>query len=129
MLNEDKELDEILNEADALKQSTALNKIILKLLKDTKAENIRLWLALLIFMLFTLFLFVFVQVKNSEQQDKFIKTQNDYLNYFKEFEFEVVEDYSEIIEDGNQKDMFEIVQENKNGNNIYQNGKNVTYNQ
>ena len=73
MLNNDKELEEILNETDALKQSTALNKIILKLLKDTKAENIRLWLALLIFMLFTLFLFIFVQVKSTEQQNKFIE--------------------------------------------------------
>ena len=129
MLNNDKELEEILNETDALKQSTALNKIILKLLKDTKAENIRLWLALLIFMLFTLFLFIFVQVKSTEQQNKFIETQNSYLEYLKSFEFEVIEEYTEVIEDGYDTDENEIVQENDNGNNVYQAGSNAIYNQ
>ena len=128
-MKDNKELEEILNETDALSQSTALNKIVLKLLKDTKAENFRLWLALLVFMIFTFFLVIFMHLTNVEQQNKFIETQNAYLKYLNNFEFEVVEEYSEAIENGYEEDETEVIQENNNGNNVYQAGDNATYNQ
>lgn len=126
--NKDEELEEILKESDALNQSTALNKIVLKLLKDTKAENFRLWLALLLLMIITTFLVIFMHLMNIEQQNKFVETQNKYLEYLNSFDYEIIE---EVYEEGiiDEKDITEITQENTNGNNVYQAGDNATYNQ
>lgn len=126
--NKDVELEEILKESDALNQSTALNKIVLKLLKDTKAENFRLWLALLLLMIITTFIAIFMHLSNIEQQNKFIETQNKYLEYLNSFEYEIIEEVYEegIIDD---KESSEVIQENSNGNNVYQAGDNATYNQ
>lgn len=126
--NKDEELEQILKESDALNQSTALNKIVLKLLKDTKAENFRLWLALLLLMIITTFIAIFMHLSNVEQQNKFIETQNKYLEYLNSFEYEIVE---EIYEEGiiETEQSSEVIQENSNGNNVYQAGDNATYNQ
>lgn len=126
--DKDVELDEILKETDALSQSAALNKIVIKLLKDVKAENFRLWLALFAFMLFTLFLIIFMHLSNVEQQNKFIETQNKYLEYLNSFEYEIIE---EVYEEGvlETEQVSEVIQENSNGNNVYQAGDNATYNE
>lgn len=126
--NKDEELEQILKESDALNQSTALNKIVLKLLKDTKAENFRLWLALLLLMIITTFIAIFMHLSNIEQQNNFVETQNKYLEYLNSFEYEIVE---EIYEEGiiDDKESSEVIQENSNGNNVYQAGDNATYNQ
>ena len=126
--NKDEELEQILKESDALNQSAALNKIVLKLLKDTKAENFRLWLALLLLMIITTLIVIFMHLSNVEQQSKFVETQNKYLEYLNGFEYEIVE---EIYEDGiiGTEKNSEVIQENSNGNNVYQAGDNATYNQ
>lgn len=122
MKNNDEELKQILNETNALDQSAALNKIIIKLLKDVKAENVRLWIALLLFMVFTMSIIAFYSIKSIEQENKFIETQNAYLEFLSTFDYEYVEEGEVTTES-------EVVQQNDNGNNIYQAGEHAIYNQ
>lgn len=126
MKNEDKEINDIVEEVNELKQSEALNKVLLKLLKDNKQENMRLWLLSLFLILFAVFIIVFLQFASISQQDKFIAEQEKYLKFLKEFDYEV-----EIVEEGydNGLEDIEINQDNTNGNNVVQTGNNATYNQ
>lgn len=121
-----KELDKMLKQDEALNQSAALNKILLKILKDNKAEMFRLWLALLFMLIFMLFSLIFMQTVNERQQEKFIEEQNKYLDFLKEFDYEV-----EIVEEGYEYGQEEIgiTQENDNGNNVVQTGTGAVYNQ
>lgn len=126
MKNNDKEINDIVEEVNELKQSEALNKVLLKLLKDNKQENMRLWLLSLFLILFAVFIIIFLQFTSISQQDKFIAEQEKYLKFLKEFDYEV-----EIVEEGydNGLEDIEINQDNANGNNIVQTGNNATYNQ
>lgn len=121
-MENNEELKQILDETNALDQSTALNKIVIKLLKDSKAENVRLWIALLLFMIFTMLIIAFYSFKSIEQENKFIETQNAYLEFLRTFDYEYVEE-GEITTES------EVIQQNDNGNNVYQAGEHAIYNQ
>lgn len=122
------EIDEILNETDSLKQSMALNKIVLKLLKQNRQENFRLWLIILFLLLFSMFSIVFLELNHAKQQENFVREQERYLEFLKEFDYEV-EIVEEVIEDEEGIETIDINQENNEGNNIVQTGNNATYNQ
>ena len=119
---EDKEIDEITKEIDELKQSEALNKVLLKLLKNNNKENIRLWLVTLFLIIFSLFMIVFLQLSNMAQQDKFIAEQDKYLKFLKGLDYDI-----QIVEED--KEGIKINQDNNNGNNVVQTGSNSIYNQ
>lgn len=125
---EDKEIEDIVNQVGELKQSEALNKVLLKLLKNNNQETMRLWFITLFLIIFSLFMIVFLQLSNMAQQDKFIAEQDKYLRFLKEFDYEV-----EIVEEGQTKTTEDktvnVKQECDGGCNVVQTGNNSTYNE
>ncbi len=103
MATPEKEFIESLKETtqeEALSQSTALNKIILKLLKDRAAECKRLWVALIISILVNLVIV------------------GGFLWYESLWDYAVTTETVEVDQDTG----------DGSGSNIYQSGDNSTYN-
>ena len=111
MSNDEKDLEELAKEQDALKHSIALNKILNNLLKSSKKEILRLWISLLVLAITFVVTLLYIHKTNVDVQYK-------YLEFLKSFDYEIGEEITETI----------TQESGDSGINNYNSGNTINYN-
>lgn len=98
-MNETNKLDEILSEPDPLKQSAALNRLLIEISKrETKNQKIQ-WIIIGVLVGLCAIMVIFTSYDNMKMRREVVNIvsnyQSDFLEFMKEFEFVIEETTTE----------------------------------